>query len=202
MEGGMVNTNSKDLMETLVSIRAHGWTRGLEVNNSVHPKSNNEWDDLFRFVLPGYNLRPIELSGAIGKVQLRKFPKFLEVRRQNAQHFVNLFEGSENYKIQSENGESSWFGFSIVLQNKLKGKREKLIQSLEFNNVSSRPIVAGNFTLNPVMKHLRYNPLPSLKNSNIIHTDGFFIGNHHYDVSNEIKEVQKLLRIFERENLS
>ena len=73
MEGGMVNTNSKELMETLVSIRAHGWTRGLELNNSVHPKSNNEWDDLFRFVLPGYNLRPIELSGAIGKVQLRKF---------------------------------------------------------------------------------------------------------------------------------
>jgi hypothetical protein len=52
------------------------------------------------------------------------------------------------------------------------------------------------------MKHLRYNSLPSLENSNIIHTDGFFIGNHHYDVSNEIKEVQKLLRIFERENLS
>ena len=70
MEGGMVNTDSKELMETLVSIRAHGWTRGLEPNNSVHPRSNNEWDDLFRFVLPGYNLRPIELSGAIGKVQL------------------------------------------------------------------------------------------------------------------------------------
>jgi len=202
MEGGMVNTNSKELMETLVSIRAHGWTRGLELNNSVHPKSNNEWDDLFRFVLPGYNLRPIELSGAIGKVQLRKFPKFLETRRQNAQHFVNSFEDSENYKIQSENGESSWFGFSIVLQNKLKGKREKLIQYLELNNVSTRPIVAGNFTLNPVMKHLTYNPLPSLKNSNIIHTDGFFIGNHHYDASSEIKEVQNLLRIFERENLS
>ena len=33
MEGGMVNTDSKELMETLVSIRAHGWTRGLEPNN-------------------------------------------------------------------------------------------------------------------------------------------------------------------------
>jgi CDP-6-deoxy-D-xylo-4-hexulose-3-dehydrase len=153
-------------------------------------------------VLPGYNLRPIELSGAIGKVQLRKFPKFLEVRRQNAQHFVNSFEGSENYKIQSENGESSWFGFSLILQNELKGKREKLIRYLELNNVSTRPIVAGNFTLNPVMKHLTYNPLPSLKNSDIIHTDGFFIGNHHYDVSSEVKEIHKLLRIFERENLS
>ncbi len=199
MEGGMVNTNSKELMETLISIRAHGWTRGLEVNNSVYPKSNNEWDDLFRFVLPGYNLRPIELSGAIGRVQLRKFPTFLEARRQNAKCFVNLFKDSEHYRIQSENGESSWFGFSIVLQNKLKGKREKLIKYLAKNNVITRPIVAGNFTLNPVMKHLKYAPLPSLINSNIVHADGFFIGNHHYDATEEIKEVHNLLRLFERE---
>jgi len=199
MEGGMVNTNSKELMETLVSIRAHGWTRGLELNNSVHPKSNNEWDDLFRFVLPGYNLRPIELSGAIGKVQLRKFPTFLEVRRQNAKCFVNLFQDSEHYKIQTENGESSWFGFSIVLQNKLKGKREKLIKYLAKKNVTTRPIVAGNFTLNPVMKHLKYAPLPSLINANTIHTDGFFIGNHHYNASEQINEVHNLLRLFERE---
>lgn len=199
MEGGMVNTNSKELMETLISIRAHGWTRGLELDNSVYAKSNNEWDDLFRFVLPGYNLRPLELSGAIGKVQLRKFPTFLEVRRQNAKCFVNLFRDSEHYKIQTENGESSWFGFSIVLQNKLKGKREKLIKYLAKNNVISRPIVAGNFTLNPVMRHLKYAPLPSLINANTIHADGFFIGNHHYDASEEIKEVHNLLRLFERE---
>jgi len=199
MEGGMVNTNSKELMETLISIRAHGWTRGLELDNSVYAKSNNEWDDLFRFVLPGYNLRPLELSGAIGKVQLRKFPTFLEVRRQNAKCFVNLFRDSEHYKIQTENGESSWFGFSIVLQNKLKGKREKLIKYLAKNNVTSRPIVAGNFTLNPVMRHLKYAPLPSLINANTIHADGFFIGNHHYDASEEIKEVHNLLRLFERE---
>jgi CDP-6-deoxy-D-xylo-4-hexulose-3-dehydrase len=105
MEGGMVTTDSKEFMETLISLRAHGWTRGLEVNNSVYPKSNSEWDDLFRFVLPGYNLRPIELSGAIGKVQLRKFPKFLELRRQNAEYISSLFQNSKNYKIQTQFGE-------------------------------------------------------------------------------------------------
>ena len=197
MEGGMVNTNSKDLMETLISIRAHGWTRGLEPDNSVHKKSDNEWDDLFRFALPGYNLRPIELSGAIGRVQLRKFPDFLEHRRQNAKYFVNLFQESKNYKIQTENGAASWFGFSIVLQNKLSGKRGELIKYLSSNNVATRPIVAGNFTLNPVMKHLKYNPLPVLINSNIIHTEGFFIGNHHYDVKDKIKEVHRLITEFE-----
>ena len=198
MEGGMVNTNSKELMETLVSIRAHGWTRGLEPNNSVHPQSNNSWDDLFRFVLPGYNLRPIELSGAIGKVQLRKFPKFLELRRQNAKHFSSLFQNSRNYKIQSEYGESSWFGFSIILQENLLGARKKLIDYLTLKGISTRPIVAGNFTLSPVMKHLKFNTLPKLTNSNIIHNEGFFIGNHHFDVSDKLSEIHSLLVEFEK----
>jgi len=200
MEGGMVNTNSKELMETLVSIRAHGWTRGLEENNSVYPKSNNEWDDLFRFVLPGYNLRPIELSGAIGKVQLKKFPHFLEERRKNARFFINLLCDSKNYKIQKETGKSSWFGFSIILQNDLLGKRDKIIKYLAQNKVDTRPIVAGNFTLNPVMKHLKFSPIPKLPNSNLIHNQGFFIGNHHFDVTRELKEVHSLLLEFEKEN--
>lgn len=201
MEGGMVNTDSKELMETLVSIRAHGWTRGLEPNNSVHPQSNNAWDDLFRFVLPGYNLRPIELSGAIGKVQLRKFPKFLELRRQNAKHFSSLFQNSSNYKIQSEYGESSWFGFSIILQENLLGSRKKLIDYLALKGISTRPIVAGNFTLSPVMKHLKFNTLPKLTNSNIIHNEGFFIGNHHFDVSKKLSEIHSLLVEFEKGDL-
>ena len=185
MEGGMVNTDSKDLMETLLSIRAHGWTRGLDLDNSVHPRSNNDWEDLFRFVLPGYNLRPIELSGAIGKVQLRKFPKFLETRRENAKFFVNLFSTSENYDIQKEHGESSWFGFSLILKNKLAGKRDVLIKLLSQYKIDTRPIVAGNFTLNPVMKHLNFETLTKLDNSDNIHRNGFFIGNHHYDVTLE-----------------
>ena len=200
MEGGMVNTNSKELMETLISIRAHGWTRGLEQNNSVHPRSNDKWDDLFRFVLPGYNLRPIELSGAIGKVQLKKFPKFLEERRKNAEYFTNLLCDSKNYMIQKETGHSSWFGFSIILQNDLLNKRDQIIKFLSQNKIDTRPIVAGNFTLNPVMKHLKFNPLPKLTNSNTIHNQGFFIGNHHFDVTKELKEVHSLLLEFEKEN--
>jgi CDP-6-deoxy-D-xylo-4-hexulose-3-dehydrase len=199
MEGGMVNTNSKELMETLVSIRAHGWTRGLEPENSVHPLSNNEWEDLFRFVLPGYNLRPIEISGAIGKVQMQKFPKFLENRRLNAEYFVDLMRNLPNYRIQKENGTSSWFGFSLILQGSLSGLRSDLIKYLARNGVITRPIVAGNFTLNPVMKHLNYNTLSSLDNANLVHDSGFFIGNHHFDVRKKIEDVYSMLVKFEME---
>lgn len=200
MEGGMVNTNSKELMETLISLRAHGWTRGLERNNSVFSSSGNDWEDLYRFVLPGFNLRPTELSGAIGVKQLEKLPGFVKKRRENADFFVDKFKDSQNYKIQIEVGNSSWFGFSIILQNQLIGKRKEIIELLTTNGVETRPIVAGNFTVNPVMKFLKFLPVPPLPAADLIHNEGFFIGNHHFDVSNEISHVYSILRDFELEN--
>ena len=200
MEGGMVTTNSKELMETLISLRAHGWTRGLEANNSVFSSSGNEWEDLYRFVLPGFNLRPTELSGAIGVKQLEKLPRFIQKRRENADFFVSKFKDSQNFKIQFEFGNSSWFGFSIVLQNKLTGKRKELIKLLSINGIETRPIVAGNFTLNPVMKFLNFLPLPTLPSADLIHNEGFFIGNHHFDVTKELSRVCALLHDFELEN--
>jgi CDP-6-deoxy-D-xylo-4-hexulose-3-dehydrase len=111
-----------------------------------------------------------------------------------------LISDSENFEIQNEHGESSWFGFSLVLKNKLAGKRENLIKLLTHHKVDTRPIVAGNFTLNPVMKHLDFQPLTNLDNSNNIHWNGFFIGNHHYDVTLELKKVYDLLIEFEKEH--
>ncbi len=201
MEGGMVNTNSKELMETLVSLRAHGWTRGLEPTNSVFSSSGNDWEDLYRFVLPGFNLRPTDLSGAIGVKQLEKLPRFIQKRRENAVFFVSKFKDSQNFKIQFEVGNSSWFGFSIVLQNKLLGKRKEIIKLLSANGIETRPIVAGNFTLNPVMKFLNFLPLAPMPSADLIHNEGFFIGNHHFDVSKELSLVWVVLHDFELENI-
>jgi CDP-6-deoxy-D-xylo-4-hexulose-3-dehydrase len=199
MEGGMVTTNSLELAETMISLRAHGWTRGLPNQNSVFNKSNNHWEDFFRFVLPGYNLRPLEISGAIGQIQLRKFPVFLEARRINAKKFTKLFSNSNSYQTQQETGDSSWFGFSIILKGGLKGKRDLLLKELEKNKVETRPIVAGNFTMNPVMEHLKFSILPDLPNADLIHTEGFFIGNHHFDVSDELDQLYLILKKFEAE---
>ena len=99
--------------------------------------------------------------------------------------------------IQQEHGASSWFGFSIVLRNKLQGKRSELISYLSSNEIETRPIVAGNFTLNPVMSHLRFNPLSRLDSANLIHAEGFFVGNHLSEISREIGEFHQLLLEFE-----
>ena len=44
------------------------------------------------FILPGYNVRPIEMMGAIGIEQLKKLPDFLKYRRKNAEYFQNFLK--------------------------------------------------------------------------------------------------------------
>jgi CDP-6-deoxy-D-xylo-4-hexulose-3-dehydrase len=198
MEGGMVTTDDEAMYHTLKSIRAHGWTRDLPDKNFVFDKTGANWDDMFRFVLPGYNLRPLEIEAAIGKVQLKKLDSFVTARRENADYFLKMISNLGYFRPQREVGESSWFGFSLVLEGKLKGHRSELITSLDDAGIESRPIVTGNFTRNPVIKHLDCAPIPSLPVADDIHDNGLFVGNHHFDLTKEIDLLAKVLQDFSR----
>ena len=198
MEGGLVATNSEELYQTLKSIRAHGWTRDLPKDNFVHPKTGTDWEDLFRFVIPGYNLRPLEIEAAIGCEQIKKLPLFISARRANAVLFQQAMSNFPDIDIQSENGKSSWFGFSLILKGKLAGKRPQLVEELGVNQIESRPIVTGNFTRNPVIKHLNHAPLPVLSGADLIHDQGLFVGNHHYDLKDQIERLHQVLTDFQK----
>jgi CDP-6-deoxy-D-xylo-4-hexulose-3-dehydrase len=198
MEGGVIATDDEELCQVMKSLRAHGWTRDLPEKNFVHNKTGNPWDDLYRFVLPGYNVRPLEMEAAIGSVQLRKLDSFIAARKQNALIFKSAMKDSEFFRMQIENGESSWFGFSLILQGKLKGKRSELIDSLNKAEIDSRPIVTGNFARNPVIEHLPHTKLSPLPAADDIHENGLFVGNHHYDLTKEIDLLIETLTAFER----
>jgi len=200
MEGGVVVTDDENLYHTMKSLRAHGWTRDLPPANSVHNKSGSEWDDLFRFVLPGYNLRPLEIEAAIGLIQLKKLGNFIEKRRENAAYFLDKVKDTPGIRIQTEFEKSSWFGFSIVLEGHLEGHRSKLLSVLADSGIQTRPIVAGNFTKNPVMKHLNHAPLESFPAADWVHDNGFFVGNHHYKISGPIENLAEILRAYSKEN--
>jgi CDP-6-deoxy-D-xylo-4-hexulose-3-dehydrase len=198
MEGGIIVTDDEPLFHTMKSIRAHGWTRDLPSKNQVYDKTGDEWDDLFRFVLPGYNLRPLEMEAAVGKVQLDKLPTFIAARRENASTFKTLLAGIEGLRMQREIGESSWFGFSLVLEGKLDGKRRQLVAELAATGIESRPIVTGNFARNPVIAHLDHAPIDPLPVADEIHENGLFVGNHHYDLTAELELLANTLEEFSR----
>jgi CDP-6-deoxy-D-xylo-4-hexulose-3-dehydrase len=193
MEGGFVTTDNKELYHILLSLRAHGWTRNLPKKNFVSNKSNDWFEESFRFVLPGYNVRPLEMSGAIGIKQLEKTPLFLQKRRKNAELFVKLFNDHPNYLIQKNIDKSSWFGFSLIIKPKSKLKRKNIVKILHKNKVECRPIVTGNFVRNEVMKYFNYEVHKELKNANHLHDNGFFVGNSHKCLSKNINFLRKIL---------
>jgi CDP-6-deoxy-D-xylo-4-hexulose-3-dehydrase len=193
MEGGVIATDDEELYHILLSLRAHGWTRNLPKENYVANKSDNWFEESFRFVLPGYNVRPVEMSGAIGIEQLKKLPSFLKKRRENAKIFVKLFKDHSDFIIQKNVDNSSWFGFSLIIRPISKLRRKDLIRKLQENQIDCRPIVTGNFTRNEVMKYFHYEIHQELVNADYLHENGFFIGNSQICLKNELNFLLDVL---------
>jgi CDP-6-deoxy-D-xylo-4-hexulose-3-dehydrase len=193
MEGGLIVTDDIELYQILLSLRAHGWTRNLPKENYVcSDKSDNLFEESFRFVLPGYNVRPIELEGAIGIEQLKKLPNMLSNRRKNAELFKETMIQHKELLIQKEIGSSSWFGFSIVIKPESEITRSELIKNLSSIGFECRPIVAGNFAKNEVVKYFDYEIFGDLKNANHIDRQGLFIGNQNILMDSAMNDLNKL----------
>tara|TARA_Y100001970_G_scaffold246015_1_gene313528 strand:- start:11047 stop:12234 length:1188 start_codon:yes stop_codon:yes gene_type:complete len=196
MEGGCILLDDEELYHILLSIRAHGWTRNLPKKNHVTgTKSDDNFEESFKFVLPGYNVRPLEMSGAIGKEQLKKLDDFIKNRRENAEIFVEELGNQAGILIQKEIGESSWFGFSIILSDNLNISRKEIIELLENNKIETRPIVTGDFTKNKeVLEYFDYEVHGKLTGAKLIEERGFFVGNHHYSLKEQIRNLSKILK--------
>lgn len=156
MEGGIIVTDDDECWKILLALRAHGWTRDL-------PGHKPSFYNSFEFIVPGYSVRPTEIQGAIGQEQLKKLPAFIKQRRENAKQYTGFLR---------EVGESSWFGFPYLSDHR---------DSLVSNEVAEmRPIVAGNFLRHKAAKFADYLVPYPLNLANLVHDNGYFIGNHHY----------------------
>jgi CDP-4-dehydro-6-deoxyglucose reductase, E1 len=157
MEGGMVTTNDRTFYEMLLSLRSHGWTRHLAPDNTLGATVAP-----FEFIYPGYNVRPMEIQGAIGLAQLQKLPEMIRQRRANAK--------SCPLPLPREVGQSSWFAFATKKTPELAAKCE------------IRPVVAGNFTKSQSLKWYDYEIQGSLPMANQIHDEWCYIGNSHHPI--------------------
>jgi CDP-6-deoxy-D-xylo-4-hexulose-3-dehydrase len=194
MEGGMITTDDEEIYHILLSIRAHGWTRNLPKSNKLTKKSDDNFLESFRFILPGYNFRPLEFSGSLGRVQLKKLNQFIKQRRINAELFQEMFEKYSFLRIQKEIGQSSWFGFSLVLDANSGISRESFVNFLTDHGIETRPIVAGNIIHNPMVEYFDYSISDDLGNADLVHNNGLFIGNHHFSLEEPLRKLDKIVK--------
>lgn len=193
MEGGLVTTDDEEIYHILLSLRAHGWTRNLpKLNHVCGEKSDDPFEESFRFVLPGYNVRPLELEGALGVEQIKRLPSMVVERRKNGCAMQAVLGQHPELMIQQEIGESSWFGFSLVIRPGSSVTRPDLVKKLASLGFECRPIVAGNFAKNEVVKYFDHEIAGELRNAEHIDKNGLFIGNHHYPIPEAIEALHQL----------
>ena len=193
MEGGIAITNDTETFHLMRSIRAHGWTRDIPADSPVFEKKEQDFFEAYRFILPGYNVRPLELSGAIGIRQLEKLDRMVEIRRKNAALFQELFRGDDRFILQKENGRSSWFAFTVILNPSRGLNRKKIMDALKSADIGYRVITGGNFLRHDAIRFFDYDVVGEVKNADIAHDWGFFVGNHPVDLSEQIHTFHDVL---------
>ena len=172
-EGGMIACKKKEDYDLLKTLRAHGWDRDLSKNKNKK----------FNFINSGFNLRPLEVSAAIGLNQFKRLSKMMSIRTYNRNKIIKTLQKAHNWNEQfiffnhNKNLKPSWFGFPLLINPKLEKKKNKFLEFLNKNNLETRPIISGNFVNQPAIKlyDIKYNKY-ELKNSNEIDKRGFFIG--------------------------
>jgi CDP-6-deoxy-D-xylo-4-hexulose-3-dehydrase len=194
MEGGMVLTGDLELDHLLRSLRAHGWTRDLPAGSPLFERRGDDHFEAYRFILPGYNVRPLELGGAIGREQLKKLPEMTRRRRKNLALFQELFAGDERFILQRENGKSSCFSFTLILNPAAAINRDCVFSALRDAGVDFRMITGGCFLRHDAIRYFDYEVVDgAVPNADMAHERGFFVGNSTEDLEEQVRHLRRVL---------
>ena len=192
-EGGMLVTDDRKLYEIALCLRAHGWTRQLPGNSPL--RSRPEVADNYQFVLPGYNLRPTELTAAVGRVQLQRLDEMNYWRGHNLLVFLDRFAGDIRWEIQYPLSPDTLrvpFGFTLVFPT--KEDKARAAQRLTDAGIEHRMITGGCFTEHPAAVHYDWCAPGGVPRAQHAHHCGLFVGNHSVDLSEQIETMWRALR--------
>lgn len=194
MEGGMILTDDREFEDLCRCLRAHGWTRDLPPDSPLYTRTGSDHFEAYRFILPGYNVRPLEIEAAIGREQLKKLPAMTAQRRQNWALFHSLFAGDERFILQRENGQSSAFSLTVILNPACRPDRPRVFAALKEAEIGFRIITGGNFLRHDVLRHYDYEVVGgSTPQADLAHDYGFFVGNHPHDLTPQITRLREVL---------
>jgi CDP-6-deoxy-D-xylo-4-hexulose-3-dehydrase len=188
-EGGALATNDSGLDREIRSLR--DWGRACycpqgaappngACGNRLNFKINGmTYDHRYVYSNIGYNLKPTDIQCAMGVEQLKKLPAFTRKRRENFRKLYAVFRRFREYFILPASlpkAKPSWFAFPLTLRETCDFTREDFTSWLELNNIETRLLFAGNIVSQPAYEGVSYRISGSLKNSNAIMKNTFFIG--------------------------
>lgn len=198
IEGGAICTDDKKLADMLRLVRAHGWDRNLSLEDQVEIRSKHKVNSTFysryTFYDLGYNLRPTEINGFIGNVQVQYLPEILKKRNRNFLKIAPVvYKNTSYYPIKYKHIDFV-SNFAVPIICKTQKIRDELVEKCN-GKVEIRPIVGGDMTKQPFFRNYVRNSKIKNPNANLIHEQGLYFGNNPELTRGEINEA---LNIFSK----
>lgn len=190
IEGGMVSSNIEEI--TQIARSYAWWGRGCycvgaqnKLPNGVCGNRFDRWlegydkdvDHKYVFGVQGYNLKPADLQGSIGLIQLTKQDEIHAVRRANKARMHEIFSKIPGVRVieEKEHAETSWFGVPIVCEDgPVSTNKHHLVKYLEDNKIQTRNYFAGNILMHPGYRHIE--PASNYPNASKVLDNVFFVG--------------------------
>ena len=191
-EGGCVYTDNPLLHRLILSYR--DWGRDCVCPSGRDNLCGHRFDGTFgelptgydhKYVYShfGYNLKVTDMQAAIGCEQLRKFPTFIEKRRENWQRLYDALKGNAANLILPESAPGSrpsWFGFLLSVGEDSPVTRDEITRTLESQNIQTRLLFSGNLIRHPCFDQIRgtdaYRVAAALEKTEFIMRNTFWIG--------------------------
>lgn len=189
IEGGFINTNDKDFYYALLMMRSHGWDRDLpkHIQNKFRNENNiNEFDSLYTFYLPGFNVRSTDLQAFIGLKAIDKLEKYSQVRNINFKEYKKRIKYNKINVLDKKEHFISNFAYPIIDEN-----RNKIVDRLLNNNIEIRPLIAGDMSKKPMWTKIYGKG--SLPNCEIVDNYGFYVPNHQDLTLKNIENITSLI---------
>jgi CDP-6-deoxy-D-xylo-4-hexulose-3-dehydrase len=185
IEGGMVSSNIEEVVQIARSFA--WWGRGCycvgsqnKLPNGVCGQRFDRWlegydkdvDHKYVFGVQGYNLKPADLQGSIGLIQLTKQTEIHCVRRMNKTAMTQIFSQIPGCRVveEKEHAETSWFGVPIIY----KDGKHHLVKYLEDHGIQTRNYFAGNILMHPAYRDIE--PASNYPRASEVLDNVFFVG--------------------------
>ncbi|MDJ0762190.1 MAG: DegT/DnrJ/EryC1/StrS family aminotransferase [Myxococcota bacterium] len=207
IEGGVITTDSLDIYNDLISMRSHGWIRNRS-DKEAWRRKYPDIDERFFFVTSGYNVRPTEIQGAIGRVQLERLDDMLENRENLARQvkewlglhapWIRLVGadklGERSTRVERSKRTHSWMVLSLILTEDAPVSLQGLKEHLESNGVETRSIIAGNMVRHPAMQAINFGQAESLAVCDHVFYNGLMIGCHAVPTEASVATLETAIR--------
>jgi perosamine synthetase len=137
-EGGMVTTDNEEIVEEMRCMRSHG--------EKIKYSS----------LMIGHNYHMPEIAAAIGCEQLKKLPKFVAKRRENATRLAKNLEKVRKLQLpmEPEGFKSSWYLYTVRMKNAKRDERDRFVEELQQKGIGSVVCYMNPIHLMPVYNKL------------------------------------------------